>query len=323
LPTGTTVDFPNGIHAVFAPRISQSGRNSWNSLELAALPPSTGIVTPAAVEPDIVVQCDAAGGEVIVIDAKYRARHLVDYALWEVHRKYGRFRRNGVGVVAKVIVAHPHDNLVLRWAGQAALPFVPGGHIDTDIWPGGWMNVATSPQPFAVIGKAPAGDPDPDTPATAQEDGEPQPVGVVEPTTPAEPVPLQQVLLQQPASPSVRIQDVDLVICDQYWTASVLAGRRLDLLSLRMNASVGKPSYLVGSNHGNLGRLHDAAYHRGWNIAVTNERDKFLDKVEELVHRHRPKVVTIISEHSDVIELLRSTGCIVDVMDDIEDLVTR
>jgi hypothetical protein len=118
LPNGTSVSFPGGIHAAFTPTVTQSGRASWMGLELVSLPPAVDQLSPTHITPDVVVFREGDGGDAVVIDAKYRARHAIDHSLWDVHRKYSRIRHGGMGVVSQVVVAHPHESLEFRWAGS-------------------------------------------------------------------------------------------------------------------------------------------------------------------------------------------------------------
>ena len=120
LKAGTEVVFPGDVVVAFEPVIHTDPRQSWQGLEYQPHP----LKSRTHLTPDVVIY--AKGGRAIVIDAKFRGRHMVDEAAVDVHAHYGRIRSGGRGIVDRVVVAHPSD-LVLDYAGYGATPFVPGG----------------------------------------------------------------------------------------------------------------------------------------------------------------------------------------------------
>ncbi|MEI6404125.1 MAG: hypothetical protein WCP59_18275, partial [Actinomycetota bacterium] len=103
------MEFPGGIRVVFNPAVRTNPLSSWAGLELSPAPNTVSALNLAT--PDVLVL--GPRNDALVIDAKYRARFLVDVAAVEIHMKYSPFRRGGEGVVANVVAAHPHPGLIL------------------------------------------------------------------------------------------------------------------------------------------------------------------------------------------------------------------
>ncbi len=124
LPAGTTVSYPGDVHIAFEPTIATAG-SSWKGLELVGHPDPRQF--QPFVTPDVVVYRAGIDPWITVIDAKYVARHWVERASADIHRKYARIRVAGRPAVRYVIAAHPHRGLDAFWAGYGNVAVIPGG----------------------------------------------------------------------------------------------------------------------------------------------------------------------------------------------------
>ena len=128
---GAVVVFPGDIRICFTPSIYTNSQWSWEELDF--FPNPIMEKPPMKTTPDVMVL--GPNDDAIVIDAKYQARHYIDESTAKVHAKYSRYRRQGRGVVAQVLSAHPHADISYQYAGYSALPFVPGHEIPELPWP--------------------------------------------------------------------------------------------------------------------------------------------------------------------------------------------
>ena len=127
IAAGTTVSFPNDVHAAFEPRIASSGRG-WQGLENVPHPDRR--LAQDLITPDVVVLHRGTAPALVVFDAKYVSRHLVDYDAAKIHARYSRVRLQGMPIVRNVLAAHPHPGKDALWAGYGSVPMIPGKSAD-------------------------------------------------------------------------------------------------------------------------------------------------------------------------------------------------
>ncbi len=123
IPAGATVTFPGDVHVSFEPRIMSSGRG-WQGLENVPHPDRR--LAQDLITPDVVVLRRGPEPALVVFDAKYVARHMVDYEASKIHARYSRIRLHGQPVVRNVLAAHPHQGKDALWAGYGAVQMAPG-----------------------------------------------------------------------------------------------------------------------------------------------------------------------------------------------------
>jgi hypothetical protein len=256
IPPGTEVEFPGGVVAVFTPTLTSNSHRSWRGLEVVAPPVGSGQIGHDFVTPDVVVLRQGETDEVVVIDAKYRARHAIDGALWQVHQKYGRLRRHGVGVAREVLVLHPQPGLKLSWAGHRAVPGVPGIGLDGELWPDDWV-AKNGPD---VTDRPPARGSSVDPSIAGLED----------------------------------FTEAEMVLCDQEWTARAVGSRRIDMRALRDQFGSASSCHLVGSARGPRASFQYAAMLRGWRVAVAEHRHEVLAECLRIVDDESPRSVLLI-----------------------------
>ena len=127
IPAGATVRFPGDVHVSFEPWISASGRG-WQGLENVPHPDPQ--LAQNAITPDVVVLRRGPEPALVVFDAKYVARHMVDYEASKIHARYSRIRLQGQPVVRNVLAAHPHQGKDSLWAGYGSVRMAPGQSAD-------------------------------------------------------------------------------------------------------------------------------------------------------------------------------------------------
>jgi hypothetical protein len=123
---GTTVTFPGPVHIGFEPDINTRG-DGWMGIEYVPHPDPCRQQFGAT--PDVAV-LDLSDGDqppaMLIIDAKYVGRAFVEHDAARMHDKYARMRLGGIPLVRNVLVAHPHPNLGLQWAGYGHFSLTPG-----------------------------------------------------------------------------------------------------------------------------------------------------------------------------------------------------
>jgi hypothetical protein len=306
LADGTEVVFPGGVRVVFNPAVRSDPRMSWKGLELAAHPMDPSPANLAT--PDVMVL--GPGRDAVVIDAKYRARHLVDRAAAEIHHKYSRIRRHGDGVVQHVAAFHPHDTYAFRYSGYSMLPCAPGIPFPDIPWP----EVETRLHPVVQ----------PSVGATGAAD-ESEPTGVPDP---AEPLEGGAVALPAAARRprGTRLSgDPDLVLVDQTWTRHELGSRRLDLRVLAEFTGVGprSPGYFVGYSGSGMETFIRAVRLSGWRVADAVDLAAVMAAFERLVIDHGAKDVVAVTGNDRLIDLLESLCDAVEVVDDLDMVIRR
>lgn len=267
LPAGTTVRFADGVEAAFEPTISTNPRWSWQGLELDPHPdlnPAQTFITP-----DVVVWRPGALPNVVVIDAKYRARHQIDRAAVDVHARYARLRFRGERAVREVVVAHPHPGLAYSYPGYRASPFVPGGGVE----------LPASCLPGSAAQALPTTDPEATGPdfSTGPELG-----------CGAAPV---------------------TVIADQFWMHQVLGHRRIDLGDLADLALAGREQRALLIFVPTLPVLDGfaaAATFRGWRVERCDpEREAQLETLGQAVEAATAQgTVVVVSAATDLLDAL-------------------
>lgn len=123
IPAGATVSFPGEVDVSFEPRIMSSGRG-WQGLE--NVPHPDRHLAQDLITPDVVVLRRGIEPALVVFDAKYVARHMVDYEASKIHARYSRIRLHGRPVVQHVLAAHPHQGKDALWAGYGSVKMAPG-----------------------------------------------------------------------------------------------------------------------------------------------------------------------------------------------------
>jgi len=122
---GTTVTFGGNLHAAFEPSITTKA-DGWKGIEYVPHPDQKRQQFRAT--PDVVVFQERSGEPcLLVLDAKYVSRHMVEYDAARIHAKYARMRWEGRPVVRDVLAVHPHAGLDARWAGYGHFAIRPEG----------------------------------------------------------------------------------------------------------------------------------------------------------------------------------------------------
>jgi hypothetical protein len=106
----------------FEPRLTAAG-TGWQGLEYVPHPDPDRQQMVAT--PDVAVYASDPP-QLLVIDAKYVARGMLQLDAARLHEKYARFRASGHPVATTVVAAHPHPDIETWWAGYGMIPFVPG-----------------------------------------------------------------------------------------------------------------------------------------------------------------------------------------------------
>ena len=316
LADGTEVVFPGGIRVAFNPPVRNDPSISWRGLELPGNPMRESSARLAT--PDVMVL--GPGRDAVVIDAKYRARHLVDAAAVEIHDKYSRIRRHGDGVVQHVVAAHPHETYAFRYAGYSMLPCAPGLAFPEIPWPApAALHRVTEPQMLT------------EPPQQSPVDGSRPPVAAEETAavsgesrTPGPSV------LAVPEAPTPRrgsrvTDEPELVLVDQTWTREAIGNRRLDLKVLAQFTGVGprSPGYFVGYTGPGIEAFLQAARSRGWKTEDAPHPAALLETAERLVRAHGSNTVVVVSGNDQLIDLLESLCDAVEVVDDLSMVIRR
>jgi hypothetical protein len=298
----TSVDFPGGITVVFNPSIRSNPRFSWAGLELSPSPCGSSFVGLAT--PDVLILGPHQDG--LVVDAKYRARHLIDEAAVEIHAKYSRIRRHGNGVISHVMAAHPHDSLSFRYAGYSMVPFAPGLEFPKIPWPSSHSIISVAPQPedarYNVV------------PGSSKADRADQP---------AAPRAVDSFSFEKSERVSTTgslLKNPDLVIVDQAWTHDELGrSRRLDLRLFAQYVGLGPktPGYFVGFAGSGMDSFHRAAQQAGWRVEPVEEVDSIFTAAEDLMFRHNASQVLLVSGRQRLVDHVRSLCPDVEVFDDL------
>jgi hypothetical protein len=306
---GAELVFPGGIRVVFNPAVRTNPALSWAGLELSPVP-STGS-PPNLATPDVLVL--GPRNDALVIDAKYRARFLVDAAAVEIHMKYSRFRRGGEGVVTSVVAAHPHPGLIMKYAGYSMLPFVPGEPLPDLPWPIAEHNAAALPEPSTQV-------------APREDAGGPVPKGAPLQADDAAPSHGESGEASGPTSTtavSARVERPDVVIVDQSWLRQAIGSRRLDFSELAVFTGAGPqcPGYFVGYGGPGVEGLLAAARARGWRTKSAESTTDVLRSVEELVQSLDATRVVVVSQRPELLGLLWSLCDEVEVIGDLTALL--
>lgn len=127
IPASATVTFPGDVRVAFEPQIMSSGRG-WQGLENVPHPDRR--LAQDLITPDVVVLRRGPEPALVVFDAKYVARHMVDYEASKIHARYSRIRLNGQPVARNVLAAHPHQGKDALWAGYGSVEMAPGRSCD-------------------------------------------------------------------------------------------------------------------------------------------------------------------------------------------------
>ncbi len=88
----TTVSFPGDVHVAFEPHIHSSALG-WQQLE--NVPHPHPALAQNLITPDVVVLRRSNNPSMLVVDAKYTGRHMIDYHAAKTHGKYARVRLDG------------------------------------------------------------------------------------------------------------------------------------------------------------------------------------------------------------------------------------
>ena len=130
IPEGATVSFPGDVHVGFEPQVTAAGQG-WQGLENVPHPDPQ--LAQNLITPDVAVLRRGTDPALVVFDAKYVARHWVDYEAAKIHARYSRIRLEGEPIVRNVLAAHPHQGKDSLWAGYGSVPMVPGESADLSI----------------------------------------------------------------------------------------------------------------------------------------------------------------------------------------------
>jgi hypothetical protein len=288
---GAEVLFPGDIKISFTPAIFTNQASSWEGLDFLSNPSFEN--PPIKATPDIMIL--GPQNDAVVIDAKYRARHYIDKSTVEVHAKYSRFRRNGIGVVAQVIGAHPHSDIAYKFAGYSAQPFVPGHEISEIPWP------------------VPAIIHDDESSSTTIEN---LVVDLVhELQIPALPVlgriethPVAPVRSDELASRPQNIKwgrNPNMAIIDVMWLYDVMNSRQLDFprLAERCQRERGCHGIFVALKRYEGNSFINLAQQHGWEVVFGEDRQDVLSEVRKLISKSSPEEIVMISNKQDFLDI--------------------
>ena len=305
---GAEVLFPGNIKIAFTPHIFSNRTWSWEQLELAPNPILEK--PPLKATPDIMIL--GPKNDSIVIDAKYQARHYIDKSTVEVHAKYSRFKRGGIGIVAQVISAHPHADISYDYAGYSAMPFVPGREIPQISWPEAAVQEISNGSPTSV---------DNLVIELLDELNVPN-IPILENSEPRPSTPVQKPIISSRPAIIRWGRNPNLAIVDVVWLYDVMNSRQMDfpLLNHRCQLRNGCRGVFAalrryeGSSFINLAQQH------GWEIIFGESRQEILSEVRKTISKFSPEEIIMISNRQDFIDISKDFTLNVENMRDDQQL---
>lgn len=288
---GAEVCFPGGIKIAFTPNILSSRTWSWEQLELAPNPILKE--PPLRATPDVMIL--GPNADSIVIDAKYQARHYIDKSTAEVHAKYSRFKRGGIGIVAQVISAHPHSDISFNYAGYSALPFVPGREIPQISWPQAEVQEISNDSPTSV---------DNLVIELLDELNVPN-IPILENTEPRPSTPVQKPIISSRPTNIKWGRNPNMAIIDVMWLYDVMNSRQLDFPRLAERCQIERGCHGIfvalkryeGNSFINLAQQH------GWEVVFGEDRQDVLSEVRKLISKSSPEEIVMISNRQDFLDI--------------------
>lgn len=305
---GAEVLFPGNVKIVFTPQIFSNRIWSWEQLELAPNPILEK--PPLKATPDVMIL--GPYNDSIVIDAKYQARHYIDRSTAEVHAKYSRFKRGGIGIVAQVISAHPHADISYNYAGYSALPFVPGREIPQISWPRTVVQEISDDSPTSIDNLV----------IELLDELNVPDIPILENTEPRPSTPVQKPIISSRPTNIKWGRNPNIAIIDVVWLYDVMNSRQLDFRRLAELCQIehGCRGIFAALKRYEGSSFLNFAQQNGWEVVAGEDRHDIISEVRSLISKSSPEEIIMISNRQDFLDISKDFTLNVENMRDSHQL---